>query len=80
MLPISNKDARPLARVSNHTAGVADARAGPGRQNGQTGDMRAHRSPIDEYVAELAEHLHGPWLARRSIVRELRDGLADAVP
>lgn len=40
--------------------------------------MRAHRSPIDEYVVALQQELRGPWYARRSILRELRDGLIDA--
>lgn len=40
--------------------------------------MRAQPSPIEEYVAALQHVLGGPWLARRSILQELRDGLTDA--
>jgi hypothetical protein len=40
--------------------------------------MRAHRSDIADYLAELDHELQGPWLARRSIMQELHDGLTDA--
>jgi hypothetical protein len=37
------------------------------------------RGPVDEHVAALGRALRGPAKARRSIVREVRDGLEDAV-
>jgi hypothetical protein len=36
-------------------------------------------SPVDEHVAALGRALRGPVKARRGIVREVRDGLEDAV-
>jgi hypothetical protein len=35
--------------------------------------------PVERHVAELARVLHGPAKARRSMIREVRDGLQDAV-
>jgi hypothetical protein len=35
--------------------------------------------PVERHVAELERMLHGPAKARRSMIREVRDGLQDAV-
>jgi hypothetical protein len=35
--------------------------------------------PVARHVAELEQALHGPGRARRSMIREVRDGLHDAV-
>jgi hypothetical protein len=37
------------------------------------------QDPVDQHLAELARALHGPARVRRSMLREARDGLHDAV-